>query len=136
MPAQSAPRAKATKPPKVTVTLSADKVTLQYNHEARDPWKVLNQALYSLVRIAQCDDAYVAMQASEFLVNYAVNEIDRRERHKASQPDRPSRILEQPGSSQRAPLVNREAVLSELRGLYAKALGPSQLIVEAEPEKS
>lgn len=108
--------------------------SLQYSSDARDPWKVLNQGLVAIVRVAQSNDAYYAFEAGKFLVDYAMAEIAKREAQKIEADGRAARVIVN------APTPEREQIISELRGLYAKALGqpqPSQapLVVESEPER-
>ena len=118
-----------TKPATITVTLSADVPVLQTTTEVSNPWKLLNQALVTLVRAAQSTDAHYAFEAAKFLVEYATNEIDRREAKKAELYGKPRPAL--------APAPDRQAILDELKGLYAKALpSHAQLIVDPAPQES
>src|SRR5215813_10711754 len=120
-------RAKQTIPKSVTVTLTAGSSKLQYCEGANDPYRLLHQGLCAVVRVAQCDDPRYALQAGEFLVEYASNALRLREERKA---------LRQAVPAPAATGGTREQVIAELRGLYAKALGTAPLVVEAQPVKA
>jgi len=108
----------------ITVTLSSVQPTLQFCDGAKDPYRLLHQGLCAVVRVAQCDDPRWALLAGQWLVEYASEQLRLREERKAAQQQRS------------LPAVagnERERLLGELRGLYAKALGQSPLVVQAEP---
>lgn len=91
---------------------------------ARDGYALLRQGLHTIVRIAQQEtDNKHALLAGQWLVQYG-EELYREKAAKAATES--MRVL--------APPSDRETILNELKGLYAKALGSSNLIVEAEPE--
>jgi hypothetical protein len=129
-PSTAVSRTKVKAPATLTVTLSAERPVLQSITDTRDPWKVLQQGLCAAVRVAQCNDPRWALEAGRFLVEYAVNEL--RLRHEQAREAK-ERARNQPQALP-AP-VDRDQVISELRGLYAKALGQSSLILEAETEE-
>lgn len=87
----------------------------------RDGYRLVQQGLATMVRIAQSDDLGRAQSAAEWLVNYGESVI------------REKRVTKV--EVQARQLNERESILHELRGLYAKALGPTPAIVEtvAEP---
>lgn len=116
------------KPATITVTLSADMPALQTVPDIGNPWRLQTQALVSLVRVAQGADPRCALEAAKFLLEYATNEVSRREAKKAELygPRRGAPIEQRP---------DRKQILEELRGLYAKAL-PSTLIVESQSPES
>ena len=132
-------RAKAGAPAAFQVTLTTDGKApeLAYSEQARDPWKVLNHALCAVIRVSQSSDAHYALEASKFLVEYAVNAIDRRQDQRAQEAEKRLATWKRDGGRPvaLAEPVDRQAILDELKGLYAKALGPAPLIVEAEPEE-
>ena len=105
----------------VTLTVGQEP-RMHYLAGARDPVKLLGQGLIAIVRVAQSDDPRWVLEAGKFLVEYASHELRLKE-------ERTMRALEPPP----AVLEDRQSVLRELRGLYAKALGTDPLVVEAEP---
>lgn len=91
----------------------------------RDGYALVMQGLATIVRIAQqAEDNKHALAAGQWLVTYG--EGLWREKHGKAAAAR----IEAARPSE------REAILSELRGLYAKALGSSPLVVDAKPEPS
>ena len=111
---------------------------MHYIEGGRDPVRILHQGLCAVVRVAQSDDARWVFEAGKFLVEYATHEIERKEALKAAELARhPMKRLEPAGAVLTGVGADsRAALLDELKGLYAKALGPAPLIVEAEPEPS
>lgn len=98
---------------------------IQLQRCERDPHRLLGQGLATIVRIAQGESSKIALEAGQWLVQYGEGLMRERMAAKLAAGQA------QPGLG---PPSDRQAILDELKGLYAKALGPSTLIVEAEPE--
>lgn len=86
----------------------------------RDGHKLLMQGLAAIVRVAQSADHKHALAAGEWLAAYGERLIAEKAAAKA-QPVK-------------AYAANRDQIIAELRGLYAKALGEAPLVVEVEAE--
>lgn len=85
----------------------------------RDGYRLVMQGLRTVVRIAQQEeDNKHALAAGQWLVQYGESVIARK------QIDKPQPV--------RRLVSERDAIIHELRGLYAKALGEAPLIVEAQ----
>lgn len=112
-------RPKPTEPEVPPVRLTRAKVEPEYCE--RNPYRLLMQGLASIVRVAQCEDPDLALKAGQWLVGYGERLIAVNKATKAT-------------AVTAMPQPTRSEIISELRGLYAKALGPSPLIVDAKPE--
>lgn len=86
----------------------------------RDGYKLIMQGLATMVRIAQSEDLKYALPAGQWLVEYGEGVV------------REKRVTKV--EVQAREMTTRDSVIAELRGLYAKALGESPLIVDVEPE--
>jgi hypothetical protein len=88
----------------------------------RDGYGLVSQGLATLVRVAQGPDAKLAMAAALALIDFGEKLLAQ----KASRQPEPVKVFQQ----------SRSELLQELKGLYAKALGPGTLVVEAEAAES
>ena len=88
-------------------------VVLESCAPVRDPRKLLEHGLVTMVRVSQSPDLEYAMQAGRWLVDYA------------------TRILERQGQQQKPKADERVQIIAELKGLYAKALNPNPLVSDA-----
>lgn len=96
----------------------------------RDGPSLVMQGLATVVRIAQQDkNQRLALSAGQWLVQYGESIIARQREQKAIELKRIEALPTASGGE-------REAILNDLRGLYAKALGSSPLVVEAQPDPS
>ncbi|HXA24400.1 MAG TPA: hypothetical protein VNW90_19105 [Acetobacteraceae bacterium] len=98
---------------------------VQLDYVPRDGYGLVAHGLASLVRIAQSPDhrqAKEAMQAAMYLVEFG----ERLLAEKAARQPEPVKAFQQ----------TRSDLLNDLKGLYAKALGPAPLVVEAESAES
>ena len=59
-------------------------VRLQRCPEYRDPWALLEHGIAAIVRLSQCDDPAIAMEAEQWLVEYGKDSVKRKSRGKAS----------------------------------------------------
>lgn len=84
----------------------------------RNGYALVMQGLATVVRVAQSEDLKYALPAGQWLVDYGEGLMREKQAQKA--------VLQVPAPS------SRESVIAELRGLYAKALGASPLVVQAE----
>jgi len=130
MPPSTADPSSSTRAPnKITVTLAADSKPLQYVDGVREPVRLLHQGLSAVVRVAQSDDAAMVLKAGIWLVEYATVQLGIREQQKAAAEAR-RRILPAGPDS-------RDVILSELKGLYEKALGGHRnLVVDVTAESA
>lgn len=93
---------------------------------SRDGPNLVMQGLATVVRIAQQDkNQRLALAAGQWLVQYGESVIARQREQKQIEL---KRIAALPQANE------REKIVEELKGLYAKALGSSSLVVEAEAE--
>lgn len=82
--------------------------------EARDEMKLREHAVAVMIKLTTHSDPIVAMHCAVWLYDYSC-------------------ALEQ-AKAPKTPREDRAKILSDLRGLYAKALKPLPTIVEASPE--
>lgn len=107
-----------------TARLKGEQVPLDIMH--RDGYRLVHHGLANMVRLAQAEDLKVALQAAQWLVAYGEGLI---ESQKASARLEKARIDAAKGHP-----ADRAALIQELKGLYAQALGQGSLIVETTAE--
>jgi len=91
----------------------------------RDGFRLTQQGLNTIVRIAQSSkDPKSALAAGQWLVIYGERLMAEQAARRAAGKFGPAKGLD----------MSRKAIIAELRGLYAKALGESAPALEVEAE--